>query len=278
MKGLLNSFFVKRDQHPLARFLKSPVPATRQFWHYATEVLDDTLAQDLSVLPGAGRLSLLGNSFLLGQNINDFASEFRSGISEVVRWPLYFYGAYAAAGSTQIILFGTAAGNATNGYGDTNMQQAGMMAGGEAHVVMSIRLKLIQAVADAFQSAAIAPAMREAYQALETGGSSSGVTGCWLEFRIGDKLYTQAGPLSLFPSGFGLGPIFSSTATSSVQSASVPQNGSPDNTALWKQDPPTLILPSRTFNVTLNWKNVAPLTTAGKIGVTLDGYRIRAIQ
>lgn len=261
---------------PLARYLKSVVPTTRQFWTYASEVLDSKVAQDLATLPGSNRLSLLGQSWLLGQNVADFAAEFRSGIQEVVRWPLYYYGAYAAAGATEIQLFGTAAGNATNGYGDTNMQQAGQMTGGEAHVVMSIRLKLIQAVADAFASAAIAPAYREAYMALECGGS--GVTGNWLEFRIGDKLYTQAGPLSLFPSGFGLGPVFSSTATTAVQSASVPQSGSPDNLAIWKQDPPTLILPNRTFNVTLKWRNAAALTTAGKIGVTLDGYRIRAIQ
>lgn len=269
----------------LSRFLASPVPTTREWWHHAVELVGDDLAASIAEIQNSPWLQVLPSSFLLGTSIADFAAEFKSGISEVIHWPLESYSVYATGGQTQLQLFGVAAGSTSgSGYGDTNMQQAGMMAGNEAHVVMSFRIHHIPSVADSFVSAALAPAFRETYQVLVAGLATSAVNaGCWAEFRIGDKLYLQAGPLALFPPGFGIGGgVFSSTAVAATQSGSVPQSGHPSNMAIYKMDPPTLILPSRTFNVTLNWKGAVPVTNAGgsitRTGCILDGYRIRAIQ
>lgn len=254
----------------LQQFMDSPAGHVRTFWRTAYAQLGEELAADISRIRGSERLNILPPSFLFSNNLNDFAAEFQGGISEVVHWPVYDEQVYAAAGQSQLIFFGNAAGQVAGGYGTTNMRQGGAMSGGEAEVVMSVRVKPFPVQADAFVTAAIAPAMKEWYNVMQKT--------CWLEFIIGDKQYIQAGPLTLFPEAGGLGLVYSSTATSNVSSASMVQNGTPDNFAMWKQDPPILILPTRTFQVTANWKALETVTTAGHLRVTLDGYRIRSVQ
>jgi hypothetical protein len=255
---------------PLGRYCYELDPETSAWWRKAKAILGDDLAQTFAGMQGSQRLNILPQSFLFSNNLDDFAAEFRGGISEVIHWPLFSMEAYATGGSTQIILFQKNVGGATNGLGDTNLQQQGMMAGGEAHVTMSLRVIPHPANADVFVTAGLAPALQQWYDIL--------MKNCWLEMRITDKYYLQHGPIAGFPTGFGLGSIFSSTATASVQSASIVQSGHPSNMALYKFDPPLLILPSRTFNVSLNWKAANSVTTAGRIGAWLDGYRVRAVQ
>lgn len=255
----------------LDRLCRSPVPSVRDWWSLARERLGEELAQDIRAIRGAERLNILPEAFLFANDLMDFAAEFRGGISEVVRWPLYGYRAYAAAGHTELGLLDQSFGDATNGLGDTNMQRGGMMTGGEAHVVLSLRINPLPAQADVRVANGPALALTEWYNALQLN--------CWLEFMVVDKLYLRGGPLTMFPAGFGLGSaVTASAAAVTTANIQLVQNGHPSNQALYQMNPPLLLLPNRTFTVTLRWRAVQAVTTAGKIGAYLDGYRIRAVQ
>lgn len=228
----------------------------------------DGLAQQMGER-GFERMNVIPN-IGFAQDLTEFAAEFKGGVSEVVRWTLYSFNTYATTGHTQLIFFSTPVAQATNGYGDTNMQQAGAMAGNEAFVITAIRVVPQPALADYQTAAAGTPiAFGQWNEVLQRN--------VWLELRIGDKLYMQAGPLILFPQGTGPGTVVAGAATV-LANVSWMNNGSPDNKATYNVDPPLLILPTRTFSVTINWRTALAVTTAGKLGVWLDGYRVRTVQ
>lgn len=224
------------------------------------QVLESPKFQNLNLIPNIG----------FSQELGQFAAEFQGGVSEVVRWFLYSYNTYAVTGHTELIFFSTPVAQATNGYGDTNMQQAGAMAGNEAFVICAIRAIPMPAQADYDAAAAATPVAFG--QWLEVFQRN-----VWLELRIADKLYQQGGPLLRFPQGDGPGTIVAGAATV-LRNISWFNNGHPSGMATYKVDPPLLILPTRTFNLTFRWRALLTVTTAGKIGAELEGYRVRVIQ
>ena len=239
------------------------------------EAWGDELAQDMSRLPGAARLNILPQSFFLGAQVADFAAEFRGGVSEVVRWTLYDIRPYTTAGFNQRSYFQENIGTATGGYGDTNLQIAGAMAGNESHITQYIRIMPLPAQVD-FDVSVSASVQGVAFgQWHEVLGRT-----CWLEWKIADKTYILGGPLFLFPAGMGPGSIISqgSSALAITRNIAYLNNGDPSNRALYLVDPPLAILPNRSFVVNLNWQAGQSVTTAGKLGVFLDGYRVRAVQ
>lgn len=241
----------------------------------AAEAWGEDLAQDLRNLPGAARLNILPQSFFLGSQVADFAAEFRAGISEVVRWTLYDIRPYTTAGFTQRTYFSENIGTATGGYGDTNLQVSGAMAGNESHVCQYLRIMPLPAQAD-FDNSVTASVQAVAFgQWHEVLGRT-----CWLEWKIADKTYMLGGPLFLFPAGMGPGSVIAnaSSALAITRNISYINNGDPSNRALYLIDPPLAILPNRSFVVNLNWQAAQSVTTAGKLGVFLDGYRVRAVQ
>ena len=218
----------------------------------------------------AGLLTVLPPSVYAMPDFTAFQNELK-GYNEIVRWPLYAYKAYPAAGSTQIALFDQTEGNATNRRADTNMQAPNQLPGNQMQVVHSIRVFTIPAEADVkVVGAAGAVAFEEWYSVLTDR--------CWCEVTISDKLYLVAAPLTLLPAGMGVGSVFNNPGLAAGGSVGISNNGHPSNEALFKTDPPLGILPTRTFSVTLNWIAVITVTTAGRIGVTLDGWRLRAVQ
>ncbi len=225
-----------------------------------------------SMARGRERLNLLPPSFFLGAQFADFAGEFRGGVEEVHRHTLYHMRPYAAAGYTERIFFGETSGSATNGWADTNMQVAGAMAGNEAMVVQYVRVLFIPDPADYNAANTATPVsfgeMLELYQ-----------DRVWLQLTIADKPYVTGAPLLLFPAGMGPGSIVGGAATV-LRNVSYAQNGSPDNRSLYLIDPPIAILPNRSFNVTIRWvvAQAVTTTTTSRLGVFLDGYRVRAVQ
>lgn len=224
------------------------------------QVLNSPKFEPLNMIPNIG----------FSQELGQFAAEFQGGVSEVIRWFLYSYNTYATTGHTELIFFSTPVAQATNGYGDTNMQQAGAMAGNEAFVICAIRAIPMPAQADYDVAAAATPVAfgqwNEVFQ-----------RNVWLELRIADKLYQQGGPLIRFPQGDGPGTVVAGAATV-LRNVSWFNNGHPSGQATYKVDPPILILPTRTFNLTFRWRTALLVTTAGKIGAELEGYRVRVIQ
>lgn len=224
------------------------------------QVLESPKFSALNVIPNIG----------FAQELGQFAAEFGGGVSEVVRWFLYSYNTYLAAGHTELIFFSTPVAQATNGYGDTNMQQAGAMAGNEAFVILAIRAIPQPAQADYDTAAAGTPVAfgqwNEVFQ-----------RNVWIELRISDKLYQQGGPLIRFPQGDGPGTVIAGNATVTRNVAWF-NNGHPSGMATYKVDPPLLILPTRTFNLTSRWRTALAVASPGKLGFELEGYRLRVIQ
>lgn len=254
-----------------ARQAVAPAPWERRwagFKHAVRERFSDEIAQVLES-PKFQNLNLIPN-IGFSQELGQFAAEFQGGVSEVIRWFLYSYNTYATGGHTELIFFSTPVAQATNGYGDTNMQQAGAMAGNEAFVICAIRTVPLPAQADYDVAATMTPVAFGQWNEVFSRNT-------WLELRIADKLYQQGGPLIRFPQGDGPGTVVAGAATV-LRNVSWFNNGHPSGMATYKVDPPILILPTRTFNVTLRWRTALAVTTAGKIGVELEGYRVRVIQ
>jgi hypothetical protein len=219
------------------------------------------------------QVGILPRSFLLGSDFQQFAAEL-TGPVEIIRWTWYSFVAYAAGGQVQLLFFTQNFGQAANGYLDTNLQVGGQMSGGEAMVVRNVRVVPIPAQADAApQTGLAANAIRDWYNVLNLG---------WLELGVSDKIYVRGAPLTLFPAGQGFGTFHTNSALTgaafSGTNVSLVQNGDPSNRALWELDPAMYVPATRTVNCALNWRVAQPVTTAGRIGVMLDGWRVRVVQ
>lgn len=220
--------------------------------------------------PGGQVLSVLPPSVMSMPDFNAFQNEL-AGYNEVVRWPLYSYKAYAATGHTQLTFFDQTEGTATLGRADTNMQAAGTLPGAQMHVAHALRVVPIPAFADvSVIGVAGGVAFGEWYRVLSNG--------CWAEATVSDKIYLVAAPLFLLPQGMGPGSWHQGSGIALSNGISIVNNGHPSNEAIYRLDPPLGILPTRTFSVTLNWRALQTVTTAGRIGAILDGWRLRAVQ
>ncbi len=217
------------------------------------------------------QIGILPRSFLFGSDFESFAAELK-GHLEVIRWTWYSFRVYPAAGSTQLLFFQQNMSTATNGIADTNMAVPGQLSGGEAMVIRNVRVVPIPAQADVFAvNAAFGLAAQQWYNVLTNN--------CWLELSVGDKLYIRGAPLTLFPAGQGFGSLFtSSQIAANVMNIGHLNNGDPSNRALWEEDPPIYVPSTRTVLVTINWLALNAVATAGRLGVMLDGWRIRLVQ
>lgn len=233
-------------------------------------------AQVVEQKPGSQFLNVLPPNAMVLPDLQAFMNEV-AGIQEVLPWPLYSYRAFPAATNvTQLLFFGESESAATNGRADTNMVQPSVLPGNQMHVPVSINITPIPAQADAYTAATVdAVAFRQWYPLLHGNP-------CWLEMKISQKEVMVGAPLTMFPESGGFGSTVFGAATVE-QNAAIPGNGTPDNLACFHLDPPLGILPVRPFSVSLNWlANAAgafqQITTAGRIGVTLWGWLIRAVS
>ena len=235
--------------------------AWREFW-------GDMRAQMIpQSLTGSQMLSVLPPSFFSTPDWSAFATEIK-GISEVLRWPLYHYKVYTIAGHTTLQFFDQTEGSAAQGRGDTNMKVIGQLPGNEMQVVVGIHVIPIPALADVTGVATTGPiAARDWYTALGLN--------CWLEMNVSDKEYIVAGPLWMFPQTWGPWTAQGSSGlTNQVQPVVA---GVPSNQSAFHMDPPSGILPSRAFKVLLRWQVAQTVATVSKLGVVLNGWKVRAV-
>jgi len=219
---------------------------------------------------GAQLLEVLPPSIYGMPDFRAFQNEL-AGYNEVVRWPLYHYRAYATGGQTQLTFFDQTEGTATLGRADTNMQAPNQLPGNQMQVAHSLRVMTFPSAVDVDVIGVVGgTAAMEWYRLL--------MTGCWAEVTISDKLYLVAAPLTLLPAGSGVGTFVQGSGIALSNNFAHVNNGHPSNEAIYRLDPPLGILPTRTFSVTLNWRAVQAVTTAGRIGCVLDGWRLRAVQ
>lgn len=202
---------------------------------------------------------------------------------EVIRQTLYDFQAYAAAGVSQQTFFTTPAGSGTKTLAQTNMTVAGSLPAPQRFLCQAIEVYFFPGVLPGVGPIADAPDsfLNDVWK-FYTGGAGAGVFNSpFLELFIGSKAYLdEGGALLRFPP-FGRLDGFA-TITSTLTAGATTMSRDSYATAAGRPyiiDPPILIEPTQNFKVTLNWPSaVSPVTTAGEVGVVLNGVIVRNSQ
>lgn len=177
--------------------------------------------------------------------------------------PLYDRLAYATAGETALTFFqnpiGSQVGGATRTRFDTNMTNNGVMPAGQNMLVTGIQVEFLpgEAVSDADYILDVALF------------ANSG----WLSFVIGSKEFANDAPLSKFPPQYRLDVFQNADASAAPILRTYAQTR-----GAYYEITPTLLMSQQNFNVTLNWPALVPVSQAGSVRVTLDGFRLRNAQ
>ena len=273
--------FARREGRPdlerHAAEFAAPKLSKRQFLDYFGDHVKVApwLAQVADGRPGMQLLSVLPSSALQLPDLEAFVNEIK-GISELLAWPLYAYKAYPTAGATQILFFDQSENSpvATGGTRpNTNMVgQGGALPGNQMYIAVTLSVVPIPGGDQVAAAPTVTPtAGRDFYNVLRNL--------CWLEFKISQKEVQILAPLTLTPTGFGVGTELAGAPTV-VDSVSILNNGNPDNKAVYHLDPPVGLLPVRPFVVSLNWRVAQAVTASAvghRIGILFKGWLIRAV-
>lgn len=259
-----------RANRVLAPFGDAVKWSRQQYEDFCVGLGHPWLAQAVPQVGGVPQfMSVVPASFFTTPDWAAFANELK-GVQEVVRWTMYSYKVYPAAGVTNLLFFDQSEGTAVAGRLDTNMTNPGSLPGNEMLVVVGIGFDPIPAQADVFAvNAANGIAAREWYQVLTQG---------WLEVKISGKEYLVIAPLTRIPPGHGLGALFSSAAiAANTMNIAQVQSGSPDNRAKYNVDPPFGILPQRPFESRIRYNALQLVANPGRCGVGFDGWKVRPV-
>lgn len=242
----------------------------RQYQDFCASLGSPWLAQAVPQVANVPQfMSVVPASFFTTPDWAAFANELK-GVQEVVRWTMYSYKAYAAAGVTNLLFFDQSEGTAVGGRLDTNMTNPGSLPGNEMLVVVGVGFDPIPAQADVFAvNAANGIAAQQWYNVLTQG---------FFEVNISGKEYLIIAPLTRIPPGHGLGSLFTAGAiAANLMNISQVQSGTPDNRAKYNVDPPFGILPQRPFTARIRYNALQAVATAGRVGVGFDGWKVRPV-
>jgi hypothetical protein len=242
----------------------------QQYQDYCAGLGHPWLAQAVPQVGGVPQfMSVVPASFFTTPDWAAFANELK-GVQEVVRWTMYSYKTYPAAGVTNLLFFDQSEGTAgAAGRLDTNMTNPGSLPGNEMLVVVGTGFDPIPSPTDVFVLNGPSVAGLQWYSVLTQG---------WLEVKISGKEYLVIAPLTRIPPGHGLGlAVTASAAAATTQNVAQVQSGSPDNRAKYNVDPPFGILPQRPFEARIRYNALQLVTTAGRVGVAFDGWKVRPV-
>jgi len=242
----------------------------RQYEDFCVGLGHPWLAQAVPQVGGVPQfMSVVPASFFTTPDWAAFANELK-GVQEVVRWTMYSYKAYPAAGVTNLLFFDQSEGTAAGGRLDTNMTNPGSLPGNEMLVVVGVGFDPIPAQADVFAvNAANGIAAQQWYNVLTQG---------FFEVNISGKEYLIIAPLTRIPPGHGLGALFTAGAiAANLMNIAQVQSGSPDNRAKYNVDPPFGILPQRPFTARIRYNALQAVATPGRVGTAFDGWKVRPV-
>jgi len=186
----------------------------------------------------------------------------RVGNIEVIWQPLYEYQAYAALGQTLLTFFQNPVGAIAGGLSATNVRSAGQFPRPQEFLITGIQVTFEVGAVVAQAVAAVQSNWQDVFDVSNSGN---------LELFIGSKSYLNDAPLGVFPQQWGVGGAAQSGATVAADYARP--------VGKYYQITPVKIPANQNFNVTLNWpEGIVPVTTAGTIGVRLDGFLYRLSQ
>lgn len=189
-----------------------------------------------------------------------------ANIKDVSYNPIYDYQTYNAAGHTTLSFFQVPIGQSSKTLADTNMKLAGQLSSGESFLATGIQVEFFPAAADLSTADETAQFAYDYYNVMTSPA--------YLQFNILNKDFAQQGPLNKFPPAqrFDFDAAMA-TGNAVIHTASMLQG-----TGQLFEMIPQALLPSQSFNVTINFASAVAVNTAGRIGVTLRGYRYRDAQ
>ncbi len=181
-------------------------------------------------------------------------------LSEVIYQPFYDYQVLAAAGAATQLFFQTPQGQSGKTLADTNMDLAGQLPKGQAFSITGIQVEVLPGVG--IDDAAVTEFSDDVYETLKGGA---------LELKIGSKVYVAQGNLMKFPPVNRLtGAVSTGLITQQIQYL--------QSTGREFSVVDLLLESSQNFSVNLTELAALPSTSAGRIGVTLNGYLFRNSQ
>ncbi len=196
----------------------------------------------------------------LNMSVSEIAQKFNvniPGTLEVIWQPIYDTITYPTTGLTQAVFFQNPVGQAGRNKALTNVTTAGVFPSMQNFIATGIQYDY---KSDAASTVATLPA--DVAIVMNSG---------WSEFNVGSKTFNQDAPIGKFPPQYRLdasvGVLAAGTAFYYAQVRGA-----------YYEITPALIPSNQNFNLTLQWPALAPVTTAGSIRATLDGYLIRAAQ
>lgn len=187
--------------------------------------------------------------------------------------PLYDNLVYAAAGQGSLAFFQRGFNQATNGYGDTNMQTAGMLTTGTKFRVMGIEIHFWSGLAVAGFGEAETVTKLQAIDDL-----IAAIQTAWLEIYINGTVLQSRIPALLLPPSVGISAAvaLSDTTTAAAAQRSSMVYGSFSGPLF--EVPPFTLEANTAFNFKLNWPGAGvalPSNVAGRIGCYLRGQMFR---
>jgi hypothetical protein len=187
----------------------------------------------------------------------------RPGQLSGLRWELYDFQTYAAAGVTQQDFFQVPQGQSSKTLADTNMEAAGTLPNPKAMLVTDIQI-FFTPTGDISAAAAVSE------QANDVRDFYMGAA--YLEFFIGSTNFVQQGPLVRFPPRNGL------VGWSDVGTGAFMVNYTAAGGAPYLVEPQIKLEPTQNFKVSLKFPVAIPTATTARVGVVLGGYQYRLSQ
>lgn len=198
-------------------------------------------------------------------------------LEELTWQPLYDILTYPTTGALQFNFFQRQLGANGTTLADTNMVMPSSVPRGQMFLMTGIQVFLIPNVADlSVQSAdaatAFPPTAVEEYYKIMNGKGS-------FQLTIGSKPYQQMAPLVML----GAGPSIQANMTSALANTTADTITSGATGLPWISGPafdivPLLLPANQNFNAQINFDSLLTVTTAGRIGVRLNGYLARQAQ
>lgn len=196
----------------------------------------------------------------------------RVGQYEVIWQPLYEYQTYPTTGQTLLTFFQNTVGSIAGGKSTTNVVAAGQLPRPQEFLITGIQVTFEVGAAIAVDAIArVQTNWQDAFDVANAGN---------LDLFVGSKSYLTDAPIGVFPQQFGIGGAgntAAATTTAATDIAKVLDYARP--VGRYYSITPVKLPANQNFNVTLNWpEGVVTVTTAGVIGVRLDGFLYRLSQ
>lgn len=221
-------------------------------------------AQMMSSSPRVGRVPLNLNQ-LAAYNPN------LANSTEAIWQPQYDYQTYATTGATSMQFFQTPVGQSGKTLADTNMVSAGQFPAPTAF--------LCQAVMVLFNPGSNASITGTTNAASENWNDVVSIANSgYLQMVIGSKPYLTDAPLGKFAPNFTINGAAAVALANGSTTTLQTQTGFARAAGRYYEITPFLIPQNQNFSVTLYWPTAVPITTAGRIGVILDGFYYRQSQ